>query len=142
MVWLNDVLLMLHFLGLAMGFSASFGNMVMMGVIAKAKPSEAMVLARFPPAISRVADVGLVLLWATGITMVFIRWNGPASMPGFFWVKILAVIAMTAVVGYMHSLMGKARRGDIASARQLPTFGRIASVCALLAVIFAVLAFQ
>ena len=63
-------------------------------------------------------------------------------MPGFFWVKILAVVALTGVVGYMHSLMGKAQRGDMASARQLPTFGRIASVCALLAVIFAVLAFQ
>ena len=142
MVWLNDVLLMLHFLGLAMGFSASFGNMVMMGIIAKAKPSEAMVLARFPPAISRVAEIGLALLWVTGVIMVFTRWGGPVSMPGFFWVKILAVVAMTGLVGYMHSLMGKARRGDMASARQLPTFGRIASICALLAVVFAVLAFQ
>ena len=142
MVWLNDVLLMLHFLGLAMGFSASFGNMVMMGIIAKAKPSEAMVLARFPPAIARVADGGLVLLWVTGIIMVFTRLGGPASMPAFFWVKIVAVVALTGVVGYMHSLMGKAQRGNIASARQLPTFGRIASVCALLAIIFAVLAFQ
>lgn len=97
------VLMFLHFLGLAMGFSAGFGNMVMGSLMAKASPEERRVLSRFPPAIARLGDIGLVLLWLTGLTMVFVKWGGFGSMPGLFHAKLTTVVLMTLVLGFMHS---------------------------------------
>ncbi len=142
MLWLNDLVLILHFLGLAMGFAAGFGNMVMMGLIARAKAADAVVLSRFPPAIAKVSNVGLALLWLTGVILVSLRWNGLASISMLFWVKIVAVVALTGIAIVMHRLMGRARKGDIRAARQLPALGRLAGLSALMALIFAVLAFH
>lgn len=142
MLWLYDLLLIGHFLGLAMGFAAGFGNMVMMGLIAKAKAADAVVLSRFPPAIARVSNIGLVLLWITGVILVLIRWNGLASLSVMFWIKMVAVVALTGLAIVMHRLMGRARKGDIRAARQMPLLGRLAGVSALMALIFAVLAFH
>jgi hypothetical protein len=139
---LNHTLLILHFLGLALGFSVSFSNIVMSGLIAKAAPSERAVLGRFPPVMSHVGSLGLLLLWVTGGTMLFTRWNGFASMPWQFHVKITAVILLTLTVGYIHRLQKLARNGDTAAPAKIQTFGKMATLFALTAVIFAVLAFD
>jgi hypothetical protein len=142
MTTFNEVVLILHFLGLAMGMSVSFGNIVMLNLIAKAAPPEKAVLARFPPAISKVGRAGLALLWATGLTMLYTRWNGLAGMPWQFHVKLTAVILLTLTVVYLTRLEGQVSRGDAAAAARIQTFGKVASASALVAVIFAVLTFD
>ena len=139
---LNQLLLILHFLGLALGFSVSFSNIVMMGLIAKAAPNERLVLARFPPKMTHVGSAGLVLLWATGLAMTFTKWNGFASMPWQFHVKLTAVVLLTIVIGIIHRLQRQAREGSASAAASLPTVGKIATLFALTALIFAVLAFE
>lgn len=142
MTTFNHTLLILHFLGLAMGMSVSFGNIVMLGLVAKAAPAERGVLMRFPPAISKVGQAGLALLWVTGATMVFTRWNGFEGMPWQFHVKITAVVLLTIVVAIIGRIEAQVARGDMRMAAKMPTFGKMASICALTAVIFAVLAFD
>jgi predicted ferric reductase len=139
---LNTVLLILHFLGLAMGFSVGLSNIVMQGLIAKAAPTEIPVLARFSPAMSRVGDTGLTLLWVTGLTLVFTKYGGFAIMPWQFHVKLTAVVILTALVGYVHVLMRKARNGDVAAAARLPKVGPLVLLAAITAVVFAVLTFD
>ena len=138
----NHTLLILHFLGLAMGMSVSIGNIVMLGLMAKAAPQERAVLARFPPAISKVGRLGLALLWLTGLTMTYTRWNGFTGMPWQFHVKITAVVLLTLVVTVLGRLEAQVARGDMRLASKIPVFGKVASLCALTAVIFAVLAFD
>ena len=85
----------------------------MQGLVAKAAPPEQPVLMRFPPAMSRVGDIGLMLLLVTGVTMVFTRYGGFAIMPWQFHVKLAAVALLVALVGYIHVLRerpGKAMR--------------------------------
>jgi hypothetical protein len=142
MTTFNEVVLILHFLGLAMGFSVSIGNIVMLNVMAKSAPAERAVLGRFPPAISKVGRAGLGLLWATGLTMLYTRWNGLSGMPWQFHVKLTAVVLLTLTVIYLGRLEHRIQRGDAAAAAQIQVFGKVASACALLAVIFAVLAFD
>ena len=139
---INQVLLILHFLGLGMGFAASFSGMVMMGLLGRATPQERPVLARVQPAMTRVGDVGLVLLWVTGPILLFYKWGGFANVRWQFHAKFTVVILLTLVIGYMHSQMPKVRRGDAAAAARLPIAGRFAFVLAVTAVIFAVLAFH
>ena len=138
----NKILLMLHFIGLALGFSVSISIGVMMGIIARAAPGDRPVLARFPPVMSQVGRVGLVLLWLTGITMLYTRWNGFDGMPWQFHVKITAVVLLTITVLYIGKIEGQVGRGDMAAAAKLPSVGKMASLFAMTALIFAVLTFN
>lgn len=138
----NQVMLFLHFLGLGMGFSVSFGNIVMGGLISKAAPAEKAVLGRFPPAISRLGFAGLALLWSTGLVLVYTRWNGFASFPWQFYAKLAAVVLLTLAAAYIHRLERLAQRGDTSAMARIEGFGKVATLSALLATVFAVLTFD
>jgi hypothetical protein len=137
-----QILVILHFLGLAMGFSTSFASFVMFGLIAKAAPQEKAVLGRFLPPMSRVGEIGLALLWATGLLLVWLQWGGFGSLPWTFYVKLTAVVILTVTLWRIHTLVGKVRAGDVAAAARIPIFGRVAAPMALVALIFAVLTFK
>lgn len=139
---LNRALLVLHFLGLAMGLSVTFGNIVMQGLIARAAPNERAILGRFPLAMSGTGRAGLALMWATGLTLAFTKWNGIASMPPTFHVKLTAVVLLTVVVVYLTTLEGKVRRGDMAALGRIQKLAPLAPVFALIAIIFAVITFD
>lgn len=139
---LNQVLLTLHFLGLAMGFSASIANLVMGGLIAMAAPTERAVLSRFPPAMSRVGRIGLTVLWVTGLTLVFTKWAGFGTLPWQFHLKVTVVVLLTITVGYAYRQERLIRQGDLAAARRIPIAGRIAMSLAVAAVVLAVVTFN
>lgn len=139
---LNQFLLFLHLVGLTLGMASGWGNMVMGKLIEDAQPAERPVLARFPPAIAKVGGVGLLLLWATGLILVFTKWNGFGGLPWQFHVKLTGVVLLTAAIGIIHAHMAKARRGDMAAAKRLPVLGMVATLLSLSVVLFAVLAFD
>lgn len=142
MIILDEVLLILHFLGLGLGLSASFGNMVMGGVIAKAEPSEKALFGRVPPLLSRLGVIGLVLLWASGLMLGYTRWNLYRTMPWQFWTKLAAVVLLTVTVAYIHRLQNRIGQGDAAASVQIEKVGKVAMTLALTAVVFAVLTFH
>ena len=91
---------------------------------------------------SKVGRVGLLLLWLTGLTMLYTRWAGFDGMPWQFHVKLTGVVLLTITVLYMGKLEGQIHRGDTAAAAKLPSFGKAASLFALTALVFAVLTFN
>lgn len=138
---LDGVLLMLHFLGLAMGLSTGFANMVMAGLIAKAAPDEKAVLSRFAPAMSKIGVIGLALLWITGLAIVFTRYGGFSVLPRTFLVKFAAVVLLTLAVAYINVLMPRAQRGDEAAMARIQTLGKLTAPLAIIAIVFAVITF-
>ena len=142
MIAVNQSLLILHLLGMAMGLAVPLSNMVLQGLIAKAAPPEQAALARFPPLMSRIGEIGLALLWTTGLALVYTKWGGFGAFPWQFQVKLTAVVILTLLVGYIQILMRKARNGDRAAAARIPTVGRFALLASLTAVVFAVLTFD
>ena len=122
---LNQLLLILHFLGLAFGVSATVVNLVLRGLMAGAPPAESRGLARLPPAMAQVGGSGLLLLWATGFMLTFTKWGGFANLPWQFHVKLAVVVALTGAVGMSHALLAKARRGDTGAAALLPKVGTV-----------------
>lgn len=139
---IDRFLLVLHFLGLAMGFSVSFSNMIMARLIAAAPPPEKAVLARFPPAIFRVGEVGLAILWLSGLGLVFSKWGGFHPLPWHFHVKLGAVTVVTLAQGYVHYLMKRVQKGEAALQARIPVVGSVAGLSALVAVVFAVVTFD
>lgn len=138
---LDHFLVIVHFIGLAMGMSSGFANMVMAGLIARAAPQEKAVLGRFPPAMGRIGLIGLVLLWVSGIAIVLTRYGTFAILPRPFIIKLTAVVLLTIAVIYIHLLQGRASRGDQAAMARIQTLGRATGPLALVAVIFAVITF-
>ena len=142
---MNTILLILHFLGLGAGFAASIGNNLVIMLIAKSPPAEVAGLRRFPMAMMPIGDIGLVLLWITGIILLWTKYGGAdafGALPWPFWAKIGCVVLMTVLVGMIHMAVGRMRRGDMAVAARMPVYGRIGAVLLMLIVIFAVMAFN
>ena len=138
---LDQTLMVLHFLGLAMGLSTGFANMVMAGLVAKAPPAEKAILGRFPPAMSRIGVIGLALLWISGISIVMTRYGTFAILPRPFIVKLSAVVLLTLAVAYINVLMPRAQRGDAAAMARIQTLGKLTGPLAIIAIVFAVITF-
>lgn len=138
----NYILLILHFLGLAMGLSVSFSNIVMAGLINKAAPPEKAVLGRFPMAMTRVGDIGLVLLIGSGIGLLFLKWGGFSAMRPEFHIKLTLVAVLIGLIGFIHAQQARLKRGDASAMARIQIAGKAAFVTALAIVVFAVLAFE
>jgi len=137
-----QVLLMLHFVGLAMGFAASFANMAMGRLIERAAPPEKSVLGQFPPIMSGIGRIGLLLLLVSGVIMTYVKFGGMGGMRWQFYAKLAAVLSLTVAVVYIYSLERRVGRGDTAAGTQIVMAGKVATSLALLSLIFAVLAFD
>ena len=133
--------MVLHFLGLALGLSSGFGNMVMAGLIDKAAPNEKAILGRFPPAMGRVGAIGLALLWISGLSIVYTRYGTFSILPRPFIVKLSAVVLLTIIVIYINLLQPRAQRGDAAAMARIRLLGMITGPLAIIAIIFAVITF-
>jgi hypothetical protein len=138
---LDQFLMVVHFLGLAMGLSTGFANMVMAGLISKAAPNDKAVLSRFPPAMSRIGVIGLAMLWGSGLAIVFTRYGTFSILPRPFIVKLAAVVLLTLTVAYINVLMPRAQRGDAAAQARIKTLGMLTGPLAIVAIIFAVITF-
>lgn len=138
----TDVLLAVHFLGLMMGAGGGFGSMIVMRAAAQRPPQEAGVLRAQGPALARFSSIGLVLMLATGVALVFAKYGGFASMPDLFWVKLVFVTTLTIAAVTLELTYAAVKKGEVKAAARLPLFGPIAGASSLLATLFAALAFH
>jgi len=138
---MNAFILFLHFAGLMIGATGGFASGLLMRRAMMLPDAEARVVRNLGPLLAKVSAAGLVLLWATGLILVWSKWQGPASLPSLFWVKLVFVVALTALVGLIHLTYADIRKGNAAAAARLPKIGPLAGVSSLLAVLFAVYAF-
>lgn len=138
---MNQILVILHFLGFALGLGSGVANMVV-GIQVAAAPGDAPVFGRLMPIFARVGQAGLALLWITGLILVWSAYGGPGAMPPLFWAKIVAVLAMTALVVVMGLRVRRVQQGDRRAALALPMLGRITGGVTLLILILAVYAFS
>ncbi len=139
---MTDLLLALHFLGLMMGAGGGFGSMLAMRDLATRPPEQQGAIRSLGPRYARLSAIGLVLMWATGLALVFLKYDGFAALPTMFWVKFAFVLTLTLATGVMEMTYAQIKRGNVAAAARLPLIGPIAGLSSLLAVLFAVLAFH
>lgn len=142
---MNDFLLILHFLGLALGVGTSFAFFTL-GIATKdLPPTERLELMKRTASISKNGSIGLALLIVSGVGMLLTRgvsevfaWGGPA-----FHAKLTLVVVLCGFVGYSQVLMKRMRTGaDPSVAARLPKIGRVMLFLSVSIVICAVLAFH
>jgi hypothetical protein len=139
---MNKLLLILHLLGLTLGLAVPFANIIIAKLMTAAEPSERPVLGRAAFAMGRLGDIGLPLLWITGLTLVFTKHGGFSALPGTFHAKLTAVVLLTLSVGVIHMNKRKAMQGNTAALGLIQKLGKFNLLCALTAVALAVITFE
>lgn len=135
-------LLIIHFLAFSIGIGASVSNLIIGAKAAGSEPQFRPALGSASEAIGKAATICLLLLWLTGVAMIYLDWDGWASLPPLFWVKIAAVLVLTLCSGLLnwHVLRAK-RAGTPPPAPTMALLGRLGSASALIALILAVITF-
>ncbi len=135
------IVLIVHFLGLMMGAGGGFASGVIARVAAKAPPERAGPLRSVGPMLARLSTIGLVLMWLSGLTLVFL-YGGFDALPSLFWVKAVFILTLTIAGVSIEVTYAQIKAGNVKAAARLPVLGPMAGISSLLAVVFAVLAFH
>ncbi len=138
---MNQILLILHLFGFGAGMASSVGNFAIMQK-ARAAPVDGMVLSKLSPVLGRVGQIGLGLLWLTGIILVWSKWDGPQNLPPAFWVKFACVVLITGVSVMLGITAKQIQAGNRALITRMPVLGAASGILLVLIVIFAVYAFD
>jgi uncharacterized membrane protein len=139
------VLLMLHFVGLAIGVGASFASFTFRRASANLPEAERASFMLRALSVSKNGSYGLLLLLLSGLAMFFMR--GPSAVMAMggpaFHAKLTLVVILCGAVGYSQALGKRARTaGGGPALAKLPAVSNAILVLGLAIVIAAVLAFQ
>ena len=139
---MTDLILAAHIIGLMMGAGGGFGSMISQREALKRPADQAATLRSVGPALANFSMIGLILMWVSGVALVFLKYGGFGALPSMFWIKFIFISTLTLAAIATHVLYGQVKGGNVAAVTRLPVFGQIAGISSLLAVIFAVLAFH
>src|SRR5205085_1816990 len=114
---MNQVLLFFHLLGLVVALGPGLANGAIMMTARSASPEAAATLRSLPPLLARISGVGLGLLIITGPILLFTKYAGHPPAPTPFGIKMVFVIAIVLVFGWMQVTMMQMRKtGNMALA--------------------------
>lgn len=139
------VLLMLHFVGLAVGVGASFALFTLRragGALPDAERTSFMLRAL---SVSKNGSYGLLLLLISGLGMFFMRGPGAVMAAGgpAFHAKLTLVVILCGALGYSQALARRAKQaGGGPALAKLATVSSAISALGVAIVIAAVIAFQ
>jgi hypothetical protein len=141
---MHQTLLILHFIGLALGLGTSFAMFTLGLSMRNLPPQERGALFQRVSVLSKNGSWGLLLLLASGLGMFFLK--GPKTVfawgGGAFHAKLTLVVILVGLVGYMQVLGKRAReKQDTAAMAKLPLLGRIGMLISVTIVVLAVIAF-
>ena len=139
------VLLMLHFVGLALGVGASFASFALRKASAELEPPERTKFALRAMVVAKNGSYGLALLLLTGLGMLFMRGPGAVLAAGgpAFHAKLTLVVILCGVVGYSQVLGKRAREaGGGPALAKVPAVSNAILLLGVAIIVSAVLAFQ
>ncbi|MEO8588614.1 MAG: hypothetical protein ABI432_04535 [Flavobacteriales bacterium] len=139
---MREPILMLHFIGLAMGLGSGLAFLFLGMAAGKMEPAKRaeFLLNAFP--IARMGQFGLLLLVLTGGYLMTPYWGALAFTP-LLVAKLSLVLVLGAVVGINSSYARKARQGNAAMyMAKIAVLGRVALLTSLTIVVLAVLVFR
>ena len=137
----NQILLIFHLLAMALGVGITFANIVNFRLVKSQTGDVVKGLNMQRMATYRYTDIAFVTILATGGLMLA-NLGGNVGVRPWFHVKMAAVLIY--VLGYVaarYSMIQLQNGGDPALVKRVKLFAHVAITGAVLAVVFAVLAF-
>lgn len=139
---MREAMLILHFIGLAMGVGGSFSLLILRLSTSKMEPKEALKLKLNSFALSKLVHTGLLLLVVSGVYLIMPYWQDISSMPVLI-TKLILVILLISIAFIIRSKVKKAKQGDAKT--ELPKvalLGKIALALGITIIILAVFVFR
>lgn len=133
----------IHFLCFSVGIGGGTAA-ALIGIRAKGAPGDAVpVLRGVQKTLGRIAFGAIVLLWLTGVYMVYADKGGWAGLGTAFWLKMLAVVVLTAAsLSAQYFTLTASRRDPAKMGPVMAKIGMTATGSAVAALILAVIAFS
>lgn len=105
-----QLLLIVHFIALAMAIGGGYANIIAKRQMPKADPVTYPGFGIAAAGVGKMATLGLVILWITGLWMASIKFGGFTDIPALFWAKIAAVVAASGVSASLNVMIFKAQK--------------------------------
>lgn len=138
---MRDIMLIIHFIGLAMGLGASFANLFLGMAASKMPPEEARSFALKTMELRKMGYIGISLLVLSGLYLMSPYWRILPTTP-LLIAKLLLVIVLVVLISFMSKAGDKFKAGDITQMKLLKPLGRIGLIITLVIVILAVSVFH
>jgi uncharacterized membrane protein len=139
---MRDTMLIIHFIGLAMGLGTSIGFMILgiSGSKMEENKLKQFVVDVLP--LGKMGQLGLVLLIISGGYLMTPHWSQLGEMP-LLIVKLCLVVVLAIVILLIASAGKKAKNGAVdAYLKKVPVLGRVSLLVALAIVVLAVMVFH
>ena len=137
---MTDILLIFHFLGMMLGVTGGLGGTVVLAIATPAQKAKGGPIRGIGPALTHLSMTGLVLMWPSGIGLMVAK-DFSGAMGAMFWMKMGFAVAVTFATASTLMVYQQARR-EPKVARLLLSLGPLATLCYVLTIVFAVLAFH
>ncbi len=139
---MRDIMLMIHFIGLALGLGTSFAHAFLGKTISKLETSEAKKFRNQIKALSQMGYTGTVLLLVSGIYLLIPYWPVLTSFPLLILKLVLFVILMILIL-LINRDAGKNYKNDADdNLNRMGLMGKFAMIISLVIVILAVNVFH
>ena len=135
-------MLILHFIGLAMGLGTSFAHAFLGIIISKMPDDEATKFRLHSLVLSRMGNIGIVILVFSGLYLITPYWKILPSSP-LLILKLALVSILVLLIILINLLSGKAKKGNAeVQLRKMEQLGKMTLIIGLTIVILAVYIFH
>jgi len=136
---MRTLMLIIHFIGLAMALGAGFSNLFLGTVVAKLEPAERGSFMSKIMILGRMGQIGLGMLLLSGFYLITPYWKVLGEMP-FLIAKLSLVVILLISVSWVLFTLKKAK-GNPALLAKIKPLGMLNFFIGITIVILAVLAF-
>ena len=134
---MRDIMLIIHFIGLAMGLGTSLAFMFLGIASSKMEKKDAEQFTLKTLVLSRMGHIGLTLLIISGGYLMTPYWSSLTAMP-LLMLKLAGVVLLAVLIGVSAVWGKRAKQGD--AGMYLPKMGKLGKVSLLTTVGIVVLA--
>jgi len=138
---MRELMLIFHFIGLAMALGSGFANLFLGSVASKLEPAERGSFMSKIMILGRMGQIGLALLLLSGFYLITPYWKVLNEMP-FLVAKLSFVALLLILVSTVLVLLSKAKKGNPALFAKIKPLGILNFLIGVSIVILAVLAFR
>lgn len=139
---MREIMLIIHFIGLAMGIGTSFAFMFLGIASSKMEEKESQNFILNILALRKMGYIGLTLLVISGGYLMTPYWKSLTTSP-LLIAKLLLVMILFSLIGIIGAALKKAIKGDAGShLKKIGALGKLALLTGLTIIVLAVYNFH
>ncbi|GHB63856.1 hypothetical protein [Persicitalea jodogahamensis] len=139
---MREVMLILHFIGLTMGLGTSFAHAFLGIIVSKTTHDEAIQFRLHSLILSKMGNIGIVLLVISGLYLITPYWSVLPTLP-LLILKLVLIIILVVLIIIINIYSKKAMEGDAEEQlKKMELVGKMTMIIGLAIVILAVMIFH